>query len=123
MIARRLLVIDDEPDIAEYIGQVGEGLGYQVRVTSEVESFKSSFQAFSPDVVVLDVVMPEIDGIELVKYLASNGCTAKILVISGYAQRYLDNTKALGEAFGLESVTAMAKPIELPKLEKFLDAA
>ena len=44
------------------------------------------------------------------------------LVISGYAQRYLDNTKVLGEAFGLQSITAMTKPIDLLKLEDFLSA-
>jgi DNA-binding response OmpR family regulator len=119
---RRMLVIDDEPDIAEFVGQVGEGLGYEVRVTSDVESFKASFEGYSPDVVVLDVVMPEIDGIEIVKYLAANNCEARILVISGYAQRYLDNTKVLGEAFGLQSITAMTKPIDLLKLEDFLSA-
>jgi DNA-binding NtrC family response regulator len=97
-------------------------LGYDVRVTSDVESFKAAFEGYSPDVVVLDVVMPEVDGIELVKYLAASGCEARILVISGYAQRYLDNTKVLGEAFGLQSITAMSKPIKLPKLEEFLSA-
>ena len=122
MTVRRMLVIDDEPDIAEFVGQVGEGLGYEVRVTSDVESFKASFEGYSPDVVVLDVVMPEIDGIEIVKYLAANNCEARILVISGYAQRYLDNTKVLGEAFGLQSITAMTKPIDLLKLEDFLSA-
>jgi CheY-like chemotaxis protein len=116
-------VVDDEPDIAQYIGQVAEGLGYETRVTTDAENFKESFTGFNPDVIVLDVVMPEIDGIELVKYLATQECGARILVISGYAQRYLDNTKALGEAFGLMSVTAMSKPIELPKLEEFLNAA
>lgn len=122
MTVRRMLVIDDEPDIAEFVGQVGEGLGYEVRVTSDVESFKASFEGYSPDVVVLDVVMPDIDGIEIVKYLAENNCEARILVISGYAQRYLDNTKVLGEAFGLKSITAMTKPIDLPQLEEFLSA-
>ena len=89
-------------------------------MTTNAESFKESYNVFEPDVIVLDVVMPEIDGIELVKYLSTQECGARILVISGYAQRYLDNTKALGEAFGLMSVMAMSKPIELPKLEEFL---
>lgn len=116
----KLLVIDDEPDIARYIGQVAEELGYEVRVTTDADTFKHSYDDFNPTVVILDVVMPEVDGIELVKFLAQRNCSARILVISGYAQRYLDNTKTLGEAFGLQSVTAMAKPIELPKLEEFL---
>ena len=65
-------------------------------MTTNAESFKESYNGFEPDVIVLDVVMPEIDGIELVKYLSTQECGARILVISGYAQRYLDNTKALG---------------------------
>lgn len=60
---------------------------------------------------------------ELVQYLATQECGARILVISGYAQRYFDNTKALGEAFGLMLVTSMSKLIELPKLEEYLNAA
>jgi len=119
----RLLIIDDERDIARFVGQVAEGLGYEVSVTTEAEAFKAEVEAFRPDVVIMDIVMPEVDGIELVKFLAEVGCDARVLVISGYAERYLNNTKALGEAFGLRSVTAMAKPIELPMLEAFLGAA
>jgi len=122
MTTRKLLVIDDEPDIARFVAQVAEGLGYDVRATTDPDDFKRHYAEFAPDVVILDVVMPDVDGIELVKYLAENGCMSKILVISGYAERYLDNTKSLGEAFGLSSISAMAKPIELPSLEAFLDA-
>jgi DNA-binding NtrC family response regulator len=119
----RLLVIDDEPDIARYIGLVAEELGYEVRVTTDPEVFKRDYDELKPTVIILDVVMPEVDGIELVKFLAQRNCAARVLVISGYAERYLDNTRTLGEAFGLQSITAMAKPVELPKLEEFLKAA
>ena len=118
----RLLVLDDEPDIARYIGLVAEELGYEVRVTTDPEVFKRDYDELKPTVIILDVVMPEVDGIELVKFLAQRNCAARVLVISGYAERYLDNTKTLGEAFGLQSITAMAKPVELPKLEEFLKA-
>lgn len=121
MPGSRLLIIDDEPDIARFVGQVAEGMGYEVSVTTDAEAFKAEVEAFGPDVVIMDIVMPEVDGIELVKFLAEKGCDARILVISGYAERYLNNTKTLGEAFGLKSITAMAKPIELPKLEAFLN--
>jgi DNA-binding response OmpR family regulator len=118
----RLLVIDDEPDIASFIGQVAEEMGYEVRITSDPEDFKQLYVSFGPTVIILDVVMPEVDGIELVKWLGEQNCDSRILVVSGYAERYLDNTKTLGEAFGLSSITAMAKPVELPKLEGFLGA-
>ena len=120
MNSGHLLVIDDEPDIARFIGTVAEGLGYEVTVTTEADQFIDAYNGKNPDVIVVDVVMPNIDGIELVKYLAQAGCAARVLVISGYTERYLDNTKALGEAFGLSSITAMRKPIELNQLEAFL---
>ncbi len=122
MSSGHLLVIDDEPDIARYIGTVAEGLGYEVTVTTEADEFIDAYNEKNPDVIVVDVVMPNIDGIELVKYLAQAGCNARVLVISGYTERYLDNTKTLGEAFGLSSITAMRKPIELNQLEAFLSA-
>lgn len=121
MTKRKLLVIDDEPDIARLIGQVAEGMGYETRTAANAQQFRTCYAEFQPDVVVLDVVMPETDGIELVQYLADIDCRSRILVISGYAQRYLDNTKSLGKALGLASVTAMTKPIELPRLEAFLN--
>ncbi len=120
MNSGHLLVIDDEPDIARFIGTVAEGLGYEVTVTTEADAFIDAYNRKNPDVIVVDVVMANIDGIELVKYLAEVGCDARVLVISGYTERYLDNTKTLGEAFGLSSITAMRKPIELNQLEAFL---
>lgn len=122
MNSGHLLVIDDEPDIGRFIGTVAEGLGYEVTVTTEADKFIDAYNEKNPDVIVVDVVMPNIDGIELVKYLAQAGCDARVLVISGYTERYLDNTRTLGEAFGLASITAMRKPIELTQLEAFLSA-
>ncbi len=121
-MAGSLLVIDDEPDIAQFIGTVAEGLGYEVSVTTDAREFKQAYQASKPSVIVVDVVMPEVDGIELVKFLAETGCDARVLIISGYAERYLDNTATLGEAFGIASITAMKKPLELTQLEAFLTA-
>ncbi len=120
MKPQRLLVIDDEPDIGQFIGTVAEGLGYQVTITTDAQAFIDAYNSEKPSVVVVDVVMPDIDGVELVKYLAQSGCDARVLVISGYTERYLDNTRTLGEAFGLASVTSMKKPIELIQLEDFL---
>ena len=121
-MAASLLVIDDEPDIAQFIGAVAEGLGYEVSVTTDAHEFKKAYHARKPLVVVVDVVVPNVDGIELVKFLAEGGCDARVLVISGYAERYLDNTTTLGEAFGISSITSMKKPLELTAMEAFLAA-
>ena len=43
MMTRKLLVIDDEPDIARFIGQVAEGLGDECRTTTDPEEFRRSY--------------------------------------------------------------------------------
>ena len=70
---KRLLVIDDEPDFADIVRAVGEQLGYAVTVTSGAGDFKHHYALLSPDAIVLDVVMPGTDGIQLVDWLAEIG--------------------------------------------------
>ena len=118
--SRRLVVVDDEPDIARFIADAAAELGYDVRTAGNAEAFKRLYDAFDPTVVILDVVMPDVDGIELVRFLAERKCSARVLVISGYAPQYMNYTTSLGEALGLPSIRAMAKPIDLDVLEDFL---
>ena len=124
-ISRRLLVVDDEPDIARFIADAAVDLGYDVRTAGSAEAFKRLYDAFDPtvvilDVVILDVVMPDVDGIELVQFLAERKCKARVLVISGYAPQYMSYTATLGQALGLPSIRALAKPIDLDALKDFL---
>ena len=120
MSVERLLVVDDEPAIGEAIGTVGEELGFEVEVTSKPEVFKRLYPEFEPTVICLDVVMPESDGIELLRFLSERQCTARIVVISGFNKAYLDSAYKLGQAFGLESVTTLSKPFQLTDLRNAL---
>ncbi len=62
MGARRLLVVDDEPRFRDFVGRVAVKLGFDVEHAADGRAFKSLYQAFGPDVAVMDVVMPGIDG-------------------------------------------------------------
>ena len=120
MSENRLLVVDDEPDIGEFIRTVAEGEGFAVKVTSTAKDFLQAFDDFAPTAICLDVVMPDTDGIELLKYLADRKCTASILVISGYSKLYLSSAENLGEAFGLPYVKTLTKPLGLATLRDAL---
>lgn len=69
MSEKRLLVVDDEPEFGELVRQVAAGLGYEVRVTTNGRAFQSAYQELQPTVIVMDMVMPEMDGNELVLWL------------------------------------------------------
>lgn len=122
-MVKRLLVVDDEPDIGQFIKVVAEAMGFDVVVTTSVWDFLDSYDEQEPSLICVDVVMPDMDGLELLKTLNERKCTAPILVISGYNKLYLHSAENLGEAFGLPSVKSMSKPLELAALRSALAEA
>ena len=67
MSERRLLAIDDEPGVQEIIHSTAVVLDFDTRVTGRADAFKQEYEIFEPTVIMLDIVMPETDGIELIK--------------------------------------------------------
>jgi CheY-like chemotaxis protein len=118
--AKRLLVIDDEPAFGSFVKEVAEGMGFDVRVTAKADEFADTYETFDPTVIVLDVVMPEVDGIELVQWLAQEKCKAKIVIVTGYNPHYADAAKRLVSAGDLPSVMTLTKPVSLADLRAAL---
>jgi EAL domain-containing protein (putative c-di-GMP-specific phosphodiesterase class I) len=116
----RLLVVDDQPDILDFVGQVAESLGYDVRLVNNAQACRDSLRDFKPTMVILDLQMPETDGIELIRELANLGTRASILISSGMDQRVLASAEQLGIRRGLAMVGILQKPIMLADLEAIL---
>jgi CheY-like chemotaxis protein len=115
-----LFVIDDEPAICALIQRIGEGCGYRVAVASDPALFQQQFHAVSPSLICLDLAMPGSDGIETLRYLAAQGCTARVLIISGYNSAMVQMAVRLGEALGLVMAGVLAKPIRIVELRNLL---
>lgn len=116
---KRLLIVDDLPELGEVVSRVACNLGYDVHVTTHGEDFKRDYDAFDPTAVVLDIVMPDIDGIELIDWLIERGCDAKILVASAYNPSYARMAETLGSAKGLE-ISFIEKPFRIAELRETL---
>jgi DNA-binding response OmpR family regulator len=116
----RLLVIDDEPALAEFVAQVASDCGFRPVLTADDRGFRKAFVAERPDIVVLDLGMPGMDGVELLRFLAEKGNRAPVLIISGFDRRVLDSAFRLGEALGLEMIGPLEKPVRLESLERLL---
>jgi DNA-binding response OmpR family regulator len=116
----RLLVIDDEHGIAELIRAVADGLGFESRTASSAKSFMQACDAFSPTVIVMAIVMPEVDGIELLHYLAARRFRARIVLMSGALDGFRPLAETLGIAQGLDVVAGLAKPFRLAELRELL---
>ena len=117
----RLLLVDDEPALADFIASAARECGFVAQVTSDDESFRDQFLLDRPDVVALDLGMPGMDGVELLRFLAEEGFGAPVLIVSGFDRRVLESAFRLGEALGLTRVGPLEKPVRLEELEAVLN--
>ncbi len=120
MERKRLLIVDDEPRFAAFVERVAEPLGYDVEVTNHGRDFQSAYRRNLPDIVIIDMVMPDIDGNELVLWLVEQRCAADIIIITGYHPDYAVNARLLAEFKGLRSVATLSKPVSVGRLREAL---
>ncbi len=112
--------MDDDPDVADFFGQVGEQLGYEVAVLCDPQAFFERLEHIDPHVILLDLQMPGRDGIELLRALADAGCSAKIVIASGLESRVITTAEQHARALGLTVVGTLCKPVTPPALEAVL---
>ena len=120
MCSKRLLIVDDEPRFATFVGKVAAPLGYDVEITTNGRDFQKAYRENKPDTIVIDVVMPEIDGNELILWLVKQECDANIIIITGFSPDYALNARLLAEFKGLRSVRTLSKPVSVARLRTIL---
>ncbi len=120
MNEKKLLVVDDDKAVGDLIRRISVKQGFETLVLLDSVKFQEICESFDPDVILLDIVMPNADGVELLRYLAKSRSRARIIFISGYGANYLSTAERLSEAHGLESVRALAKPIDIQELRDAL---
>ncbi|MFL6735839.1 MAG: response regulator [Sphingomonas sp.] len=116
----RLLLIDDEPTLAEFLASAAEESGFEPVITAHDDEFRKAFLAQPPEMVALDLGMPGMDGVELIRFLADQNYSSPVLIVSGFDRRVLDSAFRLGEALGLTMVGPVEKPVRFEVLEEVL---
>ena len=120
MAATRILVVDDDKEIAQLLRTIAEGEGFEARVASDIASFKAAEDLFKPDIIVTDILMPDADGVEVLKYLAQRGSTARIIILSGGDIEMRRMAKELGDAYRLNIVANLGKPLRVEAFRRQL---
>ena len=116
----RLLLIDDEPALAEYLANAARACGFEPIITARDEEFREAFVANHPEMVALDLGMPGMDGVELTRFLAGQDYRGPVLIVSGFDRRVLESAFRLGEALGLRMAGPIEKPARIDELESVL---
>jgi DNA-binding response OmpR family regulator len=81
-VANRVLLVDDDPEICQFVAMLLELEGFSPVAATRAEDALALAAAERPVAVLLDVAMPEVDGLELCRRLRSAGLAAPILVVS-----------------------------------------
>ncbi len=112
MTARTILIVDDEPDIRQIVGEILEDEGYRVVVAEDATSARTRFEENRPDLVLLDIWMPGEDGLSVLKWWTENNVLhCPIVMISGHG-----NVETAVEAVKYGAYDFLEKPLSTAKL-------
>jgi len=116
-VRRRILVADDNPDVATSTAELLSALGHEVRAVSDSSRVLQSVADFGPDVVLMDIGMPGLDGLELARCLRRDFPSERlrIVAITGYGDQ---RTRELTNAAGFDE--HLVKPVDLAAVERLL---
>ena len=80
---KRVLAIDDEPSMTEWLKMVIEAEGYEVRTALIGTRGEEVYKQWRPDVVVTDLMLPDLDGVQLLRRLKEIDSSPEVIIISG----------------------------------------
>ncbi|HEY8218569.1 MAG TPA: sigma-54 dependent transcriptional regulator [Methylobacter sp.] len=115
----RILVVDDEPDIRRLVCEILEDEGYQVATAENAGAARELKKSKAPDLILLDIWMPDTDGITLLKeWVAEETMLCPVVMMSGHG-----SVEAAVEATRLGAYDFLEKPLSLAKLLLIVERA
>ena len=115
---KKILLIDDDPDFVEAVKVIVENAGYDVRVAYDGAEGLEAVAQEKPDLIVLDVMMPVMNGHEACAKLKADPQTAKIpiILLTAVADRVTTSTYTHRDMLESEAEDYMPKPVEPAEL-------
>lgn len=114
--AATILVVDDEQEITDLVGEFLARRGYRIQTASDGKAALAMIQSDPPDLVLLDVYMPQMNGVDVLRHLrapmASAGSSVGIILLTASQDEPL-----LQEALDLGAFDVLSKPVDLNQVE------
>jgi DNA-binding response OmpR family regulator len=112
-LAQKILIVDDDIDTLRLVGLMLERQGYEIAVATRGDQALMKAAAVRPDLILLDIMMPEMDGYEVTRSLRSHADLAGIPIIMFTAKSMVDDKVAGFEAGADDYITKPTHPVEL----------
>ena len=117
MSAGRILVVDDEADIRGLVKEILSDEGYEVEVAANAAEARRLRASAAPDLILLDIWMPEVDGITLLREWAAAGDdSCPVVMMSGHG-----TVETAVEATRLGAIDFVEKPLSIAKLLRMVE--
>lgn len=95
-----VFIVDDEPSVGKAIGRLLKSMGYKYKCYTSAEAFLEGADMEQVDCLILDIMLPGMDGLELQQELKKRECSIPIIFITGHGEKQLErevmNAGALG---------------------------
>jgi EAL domain-containing protein (putative c-di-GMP-specific phosphodiesterase class I) len=119
---KKILIIDDDPSIGELVENAGRALNFDATAISDPDRFRALVDETMPELVVMDLQMPQVDGIELLRHLAELKSPPPVVLMSGSDPRILAAAERLGREYKLDVRAVLRKPFALARLKSVFES-
>jgi EAL domain-containing protein (putative c-di-GMP-specific phosphodiesterase class I)/CheY-like chemotaxis protein len=118
----RLLIVDEDRETCEFVANVARKVGYTVATAPSGSVFVQLLESFQPSLIMMELHLPDTDGVELLRSLGARACTASVVLVSAVDDRVLAAAHELGLSHGLSMCGTLAKPLPAAELQTKLAA-
>lgn len=116
---QKLYILDDDEQYASLLAEIAISNGWQVEIEHSPSIFLNA-DLPNNSVLILDLVMPEMDGIEVIRALANKNTDLLLILVSGFDTRVLHSAQQLAEAHNIKVLATLTKPISVKEFLKVL---
>jgi CheY-like chemotaxis protein len=120
-MAKKLMVVDDQTGITKVVELIARQLGLDVRSVNSSAQATETFIEFKPDVLMLDMIMPEKDGIDVLNEVLLTGIPVKVVLTSGFGDSFLRLAEGVAKFHDNPNVSVLRKPFRREELMKLLN--
>jgi len=121
-MGKKLLMIDDDAGIAKVVELASRDYGIEFKAIGTPLTAVAEFTDFRPDIVILDLIMPGKDGIDVLNEILATGISTRIVLTSGYGDTYLRLARSVAKFHETAQVDVLRKPFRRNDLLDLLNS-